>query len=86
MTSIAQNGKPAYKPTIRLVDIHQGLYQVSSSDGTRFYAVDVKHITCTCEAGRRGFAGCRHVPYCKHVAVAKYWARCLHDTRYPAAA
>jgi hypothetical protein len=71
--------KPAPRITIRLVNVRTGDYRVLSSDGRRWYAVNVARVTCTCAAGQDNFARCVHVPYCRHMRVAKMLARVIHD-------
>jgi hypothetical protein len=66
---------------VHLVAIHAGFYRVLSTDGHAWYLTDVKNVTCTCWAGAYIFRHCTYVPWCRHMAAAKHWAKCLHDTR-----
>ncbi|SRR6266566_4645011 len=57
----------------KIIDFQTGedFYQVESSIGECDYEVrydSEKGLTCTCEAGKHAFAGCRN--YCWHVRAA----------------
>jgi hypothetical protein len=57
----------------KIIDLQtsEDFYQVGSSDGTTDYEVHYdseKGLTCTCEAGKHGFANCKN--YCWHVRAS----------------
>jgi hypothetical protein len=61
---------------IDIIDPRAGLYAALSSDGERWYTVNVAARTCGCPAGTHGFTHCRQGA-CRHLIAARVVARGL---------
>jgi hypothetical protein len=61
---------------IEIIDPRAGLYAALSSDGERWYTVNVAARSCSCRAGQDGFRHCRQGA-CKHLIAARVVARGL---------
>jgi hypothetical protein len=61
---------------IDIIDPRAGIYAALSSDGERWYTVNVAARTCSCRAGQDGFRHCRQGA-CRHLISARTVARGL---------
>jgi hypothetical protein len=61
---------------IDIIDPRAGIYAALSSDGERWYTVNVAARSCSCRAGQDGFRHCRQGA-CKHLISARVVARGL---------
>ncbi len=60
MPRTTRTPKPAYRPHIRVSDVH-GVYLVESERfAGEYYTTDPILETCTCEAAKWGRATCKH--------------------------
>jgi hypothetical protein len=61
---------------IEIIDPRAGLYAALSSDGERWYTVNVAARTCSCPSGAHGFRGVK-AGACRHLIAARVVARGL---------
>lgn len=68
---------------VAVVDSDRGLYQVATSKAPTKprsgYSVNILAPTCTCNAGLHGFDNCKTYGVCKHVLLARSFARNLAE-------
>ncbi len=63
---------------IEIIDPRAGLYAALSSDGERYYTVNVAARSCSCPSGAHGFRNVKaHGGMCRHLLAARTVARGL---------
>jgi hypothetical protein len=61
---------------IEIIDPRAGIYAALSSDGERWYTVNVAARSCSCPSGAHGFRGVK-AGACRHLIAARVVARGL---------
>lgn len=74
MTQSANQSKTSVH--IDIIDPRAGVYAALSSDGERWYTVNVAARSCSCPSGAHGFRGVK-AGACRHLIAARVVARGL---------